>query len=79
MPDCAGHFDCGGPDSKSIPCSQVCNRTWACRLHLFGMKYACGLRSAVTPIIITCALMAASFVPGHRSGHRWGVTLFDRM
>ncbi|CAK0783388.1 hypothetical protein CVIRNUC_006587 [Coccomyxa viridis] len=20
---CTGHFDCGGPDSKSIPCSQV--------------------------------------------------------
>ena len=71
MPECAGHFGCSGPDNKSIPCSQVCNRIWTFRLHLFSAKYACGLRSAIIPIIITCALMAASFVPGQRSRRTW--------
>ena len=71
MPDCAGHFDCDGPDSKSIPCSQVCMKTWTFHLHLLGMEYACGLRSAITHTIISCALMAASFVPGQGSRRTW--------
>ena len=66
MPDCTGHFDCGGPDSKFIPCRQVCNRTWALCLRLFGIKHACGFRSAIPPISITCTLTALSSVPGQK-------------
>ena len=58
-PGCAGQFDCGGSESKHIPCWQVwleavTSDAWAC-LQLVGLLYVPG-RPRSSLVIVGCLL-----------------------